>query len=108
MADSLFRSEWAKKVDWKQGGTAARPAGKPPKAPITALEAYVQYLRSQVQKSVRSHVPDKEEQQSSVTILKVYLSVHLNESAFSGKILSKLHKPATISMSPEHQMKGIV
>lgn len=68
-----FRSEWAKKVDWKQGGTAARPAGKPPKAPITALEAYVQYLRSQALKSVRSHAPDQEEQHSSVAILKVNL-----------------------------------
>ncbi|CAL5228720.1 g11903 [Coccomyxa viridis] len=62
--------QWAKKVDWKQGGTAARPAGKPPKAPITALEAYVQYLRSQALKSVRSHAPDQEEQHSSVAILK--------------------------------------
>ena len=71
---AAFLTEWAKKVDWKQGGTAARPAGKPPKAPITALEAYVQYLRSQAVKSVRSHAPDKEEQHLSVAILKVTLS----------------------------------
>ena len=62
-------------MDWKQGGTAARPAGKPPKAPIIALEAYVQYLRSQAQMSVRSHAPDREEQHSSVAIIKVHLSV---------------------------------
>ena len=71
LADCQLLAEWARKVDWKQGGTAARPAGKPPKAPVTALEAYVQYLRSQTQKAVRAHAPDKEEQHTSVAILKV-------------------------------------
>ena len=65
------------KVDWSQGGTAARPAGKVPKAPVTALEAYAQYLRSQAQKDILSHAPDGEEHHTSVALLKVAVSPNI-------------------------------
>lgn len=70
-------AEWAKKVDWSQGGTAARPAGKVPKVPVTALEAYAQYLRSQAQKDILSHAPDGEEHRTSVALLKVAVSPNI-------------------------------
>jgi hypothetical protein len=57
--------EWAKKVDWNQGGAEQRPAGRPPKAPVNALEAYAQYLKSRVVKSALNHAPDGEEQPST-------------------------------------------
>ena len=57
--------EWAKKVDWSQGGAEQRPAGRPPKAPVTALEAYAQYLKSRAVKSALNHAPDGEEQPST-------------------------------------------
>lgn len=73
-------AEWAKKVDWNAGGTAVRPAGKQPKAPISAKEAYAQYLRSHAEKSVLSNAPESTEQHSSVAHLKVPCAAHNQQS----------------------------
>lgn len=72
----ILPAEWAKKVDWNQGGAEQRPAGRPPKAPVTALEAFAQYLKSQAVKSALNHAPDGEERPSTE-----YLQVRFSAAA---------------------------
>ena len=64
-------ADWAKKADWSAGGIAARPAGKQPKPPITAQQAYAQYLIAQAEKDFHEAVPDSAEHNSSTAMLKV-------------------------------------
>ncbi|CAK0782411.1 hypothetical protein CVIRNUC_005674 [Coccomyxa viridis] len=61
---------WAKKADWSAGGIVARPAGKQPKAPITAQQAYAQYLIAQAEKDFHEAAPNSAEHQSSTAMLK--------------------------------------
>ena len=64
-------ADWAKKADWSAGGAAARPVGKQPKPPITAQQAYAQYLIAQAEKDFHEAAPDSAEHQSSTAMLKV-------------------------------------
>lgn len=64
-------ADWAKKADWSAGGIVARPAGKQPKAPITAQQAYAQYLIAQAEKDFHEAAPNSAEHQSSTAMLKV-------------------------------------
>ena len=64
-------ADWAKKADWSAGGTVARPAGKQPKPPITAQQAYTQYLIAQAERDFHEAAPDSAEHQHSLTMLKV-------------------------------------
>ena len=72
----ILPAEWAKKVDWNQGGAEQRPASRPPKAAVTALEAYAQYLKSQAVKSALNHAPNGEERPSTE-----YLQVRFSTAA---------------------------